>query len=235
MGLFDQDVDPEDGVTLDPSPVLASFTPPSPMELGVPEAMPMQGPQRPAPTPPQAPSAPGNMQRILSMALIGLAAGLGPRRGGGGIAGGLLAGQHGNDVARQQQFQNEQHQYEQQQREANRQQEQAQRDAEVRAQKRAQAVKSIADIVPTLTTKEEYDRFIDRSGQWLMLAGHRDLTPDRLRVAFPYTSPDAPKRARAFLDSFFKGPIVVQQLRDDPDAVKNGSVQFDRQGDGKLG
>src|SRR6185295_12401329 len=156
MGLFDQDVDPEDGVTLDPSPVLASFTPPSPMELGVPEAMPMQGPQRPAPTPPQAPSAPGNMQRILSMALIGLAAGLGPRRGGGGIAGGLLAGQHGNDVARQQQFQNEQHQYEQQQQEL-RQQQQIDAQNNLRLQQRQaalqQALTSIRNEVKTLPDK----------------------------------------------------------------------------------
>jgi hypothetical protein len=107
MGLFDQDMDPDEGVTLT-SPF---DRPPQMAQMGPPPA------PVPMPRPPQAPAAPGNMQRIISMALAGLAAGLGPRHGGAGVANGLAVGQHYNDEMRQQQFQNEQVQYQNQIRE----------------------------------------------------------------------------------------------------------------------
>lgn len=242
MGLFDENVDPENGVTLDPNPALDPLAslglsaPPPPMapvgpptpQGPAPQGAP-QGPMMQRPVPPGA-QKPGGFGKILEMALLGLAAGLGPRRGGG-IPQGIMQAHREGDAQRQLDYKNQQVAYDQQQQDLAFQQ----RAAEARQTQKRQAIETMIKTVPTFKTKADYDQFIEQYGNLMVNSGLRELSPLALRTQFPYTSPDAPKRAKAFLDTFFNNPLVKEQLKNDPSAIQNGTVQFDRQGDGKLG
>src|SRR5881628_2752227 len=106
MGQFDQELDPETGAPiltpdprLDPLALLA-LSPPTPTPASAaaaPSSMPMPigplGPRAasiPLPIAPSAPPPPSALQHIIASALLGLAAGLGPRSAvGRGLSGGL--------------------------------------------------------------------------------------------------------------------------------------------------
>lgn len=238
MGLFDQSVD-DDGVNLAPVPALdPSVLPPGLLQGMVPP----MGPQMPRPMMPQVPQAPpppGPMQHILSAALLGLAAGLGPSHGGTGAIAGLRQAQDANADARQQEFHNRQTQFKEQQAEAIRQQQMF--DTEQAAQQKAQAalmlrrqtmLESIAKTIPTLTTKDEYDRFVDFAGNKAVLDGFRDLNPNALRANFKFMAPSQKQRAQAAAKAFFENDLNKAMLKNNPEAAANSVVQFDANDDG---
>lgn len=244
MGLFDETVDPDEGVTLTPNPAL---TPLSPADLGVPPALlggamppPFAGP-RPLPpgmpTPPQAPPQPGALQHILSAAILGLAAGLGPGRGNG-IAQGLMLGQQANANQRQQTFRDAQAQYHEQQQEALRQQQMADREAQLAAaaqQKREQnlqqALTSIRTDVKTVPDKATYDQRMEGYANLLRGSGYR-IDANWLRQAIPFMAPNQKAKAQEAVAAFFKNPINAEQIKQNPDAAMRGSILFDANGDG---
>lgn len=234
MGQFDQTVDPEEGVTLDPSPMLD----PQMMQQAMP---PMATPPPPLqrPTPPQAPAAPGNSQKILSMALLGLAAGLGPRSSvGAGIAHGVRQAHAEGDAQRQVQFHNDQIQYQQQEQDYLREQAIQAHAAQVEAQQQAQrqaalqkALESIRNEVKTLPNKADYDKRVEGYAAILQKSGYR-MDANWLRQAIPYIAPSGKQKAESALTAFFKNPLTQQQLKDDPNAVANGSMTIDLNDDG---
>lgn len=245
MGLFDQNIDPEQGVSLTPSPGLDPLTAP---QLGIPPAllqgamppqsgMPMR-PQAQMPTPPQAPPQPGTLQHIISAALLGLAAGLGPRHAGGGVAAGLMAGQDANEQDRRQQFHDQQAQYHDQVQEQFRQQQMADREAQIQAAAQAQreknlqgALVSIQADVKKIPDKATYDQRIEGYANLLRGSGYR-LDANWLRQAVPYIAPNKKAQAQEAVGAFFKNPINAQALKDNPESVANGSIMFDANGDG---
>jgi len=244
MGQFDQSVD-EQGVNLTPAPGL---DPLSAQNLGVPPAL-IQGamPQAPMgpamappmlPQAPQAPAQPGNVQHLISMALLGLAAGLGSRHGGGGVANGLMAGQQANQDQRQQQFHDQQVQFQQAQQEAIRQQQMRDREQQIAAAAQQQREKNLQGALMTiqadvkkLPDKATYDQRIEGYANLLRGSGYR-LDANWLRQAVPYIAPDKKAQAQEAVAAFFKNPLNAQQLKDNPQAVANGSILFDANGDG---
>lgn len=243
MGQFDQTIDPDQGLSLAPA---AGLDPLSPEALGVPAALlgsavPPAAPMRPPvpmPTPPEAPAAPGNLQRILSMAMLGLAAGLGPRHGGGGVAQGLMAGQEANDQDRKIQFQQQQQQYALQQQEALRQQvaQAAQQRAEAVQQDQRQkalqgALTTIRTEVKTIPDKATYDTRIDGYANLLKASGYR-LDANWLRSAIPYVAPSAKGIAQEAVTSLFKNPLLQDQIKNNPQSLQTGSIMIDLNGDG---
>jgi hypothetical protein len=245
MGLFDETIDPQQGVSLTPTPGLDPLSAP---QLGIPPALlqgamppmpsaPMQAPVQ-MPTPPQAPPPPGAGRNLLSLALLGLAAGLGPRHGGGGIAAGLSAGQDANEADRRQKFKDDQAQYVFQQNEAIRQQQLQETQARVQAAAQAQreknlqgALMSIQADVKKLPDKATYDQRIEGYANLLRGSGYR-VDANWLRQAAPYIAPDQKAKAQEAVAAFFKNPINAQALKDNPEQVANGSIKFDANGDG---
>jgi hypothetical protein len=229
MGLFDQDVDPDEGVTL-ASPFDAPIAAPQmPPMMGRPMPPPPQ-----APTPPQAPGPPGNLQRIISSALLGLAAGLGPRHGGAGVANGIAVGQHDNDVARQQQFQNQQTIYQNQIREQAviaEEQRRAQVEADRRQQAFAQALNTIRNEVKTIPDKATYDERIENYANILKASGYR-IDANWLRQTVRYVAPTAKEKARKALTEFYANPMVKEQIKSNPDAAMRGTMKIDLNDDG---
>jgi hypothetical protein len=226
MGLFDQTNDPEDGVTLS-SPFEAPQTP-MPPQMAPPQQLPQ------LPVPPQAPAAPGNTQRIISMALAGLAAGLGPRHGGAGVANGLAVGQHYNDEQRQQQFQNEQVLYQNQIREQAVQAEQQRRDqveADRRQQALEQALGTIRNEVKTITDKDMYDQRVESYANILRASGYR-IDANWLRQNVRFIAPTARQRARQALDDLHSDPLFKEQVKADPSWASRGTMNIDLNGDG---
>lgn len=237
MGQFDETVD-ETGVNLTPTPGLDPFSAMvTPAMLGSgPQAPPMPPVQMP--TPPQAPAPPGNMQRIISMALLGLAAGLGPRHAGGGVAQGLMQGQQSNDQERKLQFQQQQLQYHEQQQEAIRQQAlqlTAQRAQQQEQDKRQaalqQALMTIRTEVKTIPDKATYDTRVDGYANLLKASGYR-IDANWLRQAVPYVAPSAKQTAQDAVTTLFKNPLYQQQLKENPAALASGSMMIDLNGDG---
>src|SRR6266571_4489572 len=204
MGQFDQELDPETGAPilmpapiLDPLALLALSPPtPTPAPAAAPGPMPMPmgplGPRAasiPLPIAPSAPPPPGALQHIIASALLGLAAGLGPRSAvGRGLSGGLEQNAEQARLAREQAFKDQQLQYHQQQEELLRQAqigELVRKNEEARSIQRAKTLDTIAKTVPSFETKDEYDRFIDQTGNLLVNSGFRDLSPVMLRSQFP--------------------------------------------------
>src|SRR6266571_1677097 len=159
MGQFDQELDPETGAPilmpapiLDPLALLALSPPtPTPAPAAAPGPMPMPmgplGPRAasiPLPIAPSAPPPPGALQHIIASALLGLAAGLGPRSAvGRGLSGGLEQNAEQNRLAREQAFKDQQLQYHQQQEELLR---QAQIDAIARRNEEARQQQFVKNI-----------------------------------------------------------------------------------------
>lgn len=239
MGMFDKSDDPLGGAQLTPSPMLDPLgVSPQMLDQALPPGPPPQAPL-PRPVPPSAPAQPGAMQNILQMALLGLSAGLGPHNAlGRGIAGGVGQTQHEGEALRQVQFHNQQTQYQQQQQEFLRQDQMAQQQARYEAQQQAQrqqafqqALTSIRNEVKTLPDKATYDKRIEGFAGILQGSGYR-LDANWLRQAVPYIAPSGKQKAEAALKAFFANPLTVQQLKDDPNAVANGSMQIDLNDDG---
>jgi hypothetical protein len=245
MGLFDETTDPQNGVQLTPAPGLDPLSAPN---LGVPPALlqgalpPMGGPApmaRPTlPPVPQAPQAPGDIQKIISMALLGLAAGLGPRHGGAGVAAGVSAGQDANEADRRQQFKDQQVQYQQQQQESLRQQALADRESQIAAAAQQQreknlqgALMSIQADVKKLPDKATYDQRIEGYANLLRGSGYR-IDGNWLRQAVPYIAPSQKGKAQEALANLLKNPVNAQLLKDNPQALADGSIKFDANGDG---
>lgn len=239
MGQFDETIDPEAGLSVTPVPgldALASGVPPAMLQGAMPPpAAPM--PPMAMPQAPQAPAQPGTLQHILSAALLGLAAGLGPRHGGGGIATGLMAGQQANQDQRQQTFKDQQQQFQQQQQEAIRQQAAAAVQARAvaaeqdrRALELEKAVQWIGTKVKTIPDKATYDDSVDKYAQMLQSAGYR-MDGNILRQMVPsYIAPDQEKAiAKRVMDSL----AAAEKLHQDPSGILNGSMSIDVIGDGK--
>lgn len=241
MGQFDETIDPEAGLSVTPVPgldALGSGVPPAMLQGVMPPPAAAPLPPMGMPQAPQAPAQPGTLQHILSAALLGLAAGLGPRHGGGGIATGLMAGQQANQDQRQQTFKDQQQQFQQQQQEAIRQSTLRDTEAKVAAIAQAQkeknlqgALLSIQADVKKLPDKATYDQRIDGYARLLQGSGYR-LDANWLRSAVPYIAPDQKAKAQEAVAAFFKNPINAQQLKDNPEQVANGSIKFDANGDG---
>lgn len=243
MGMFDENVD-EQGVSLTPSPVLDPLSapnlgvPPALLQGALPPQMAPQRPQAPMPTAPQAPAQPGNLQHIISMALLGLAAGLGPRHAGGGIASGLMAGQQANADQRQQEFKDQQAQFQQQQVESLRVQQLQDREAQIAAAAQQQREKNLQGALMTiqadvkkLPDKATYDQRIEGYANLLRGSGYR-LDANWLRQAVPYIAPDKKAQAQEAVAAFFKNPLNAQQMKDNPESVSGGSIMFDANDDG---
>ncbi len=245
MGQFDDEIDPDGGVTLTPDPRLAPMTA---TDLGIPPAMMASAvpsipvrPPVPMPTPPPAPGppgSPGSVQNIIKMALIGLAAGMGPRHGGTGALSGIAAGEHANDQERQRQFQNQTVQYQQQQQEAIRQQtmQAAQQRAEAAQFEKRQAdlQKAVAGIraeVKAIPNKAEYDQRMEGYANLLRASGYR-LDANWLRQAVPYVAPSSEKLARDFMTAFWANPMNKELLKNNPNALATGSGMIDLNQDG---
>lgn len=243
MGQFDQTIDDDEGVILAPDP---SLDPTSPEDPGLPPAMlgsapPVARPPVPMPTPPQAPNGKqGTVQQIIQMALMGLAAGMGPRKGLG-VARGIQQGAHEGDVLRQREFQNQQQVYQQQQLDAYRQQqlqdvqeraEQAQ--YEKRRERLAVNVANINKQIKALPNKAAYDRFFTFSVNSLRRDGY-PVNETWLRQATePYVAPGQKERARAVITDLFKSPIFQQQIKNNPNAWQAGSIMVDLDDDGNI-
>src|SRR6267143_2118362 len=251
MGQFDQQLDPETGATtltpdasLDPLALLA-LAPPAPAPTATPAAMPAPiaplGPRAariPLPIAPTAPPPPGHVQQAIAAALLGLAAGLGPRSGfARGIPGGLLANAQANQQQREEAFKNQQLQYHQQQEELLRQAqigEIARKNEEDRSQQRAKTLETIAKTVPTFETKDEYDRFVDQTGNLLVNSAFRDLSPTMLRNQFPFRPPDAKARAETALKKFFASPFTQDLIKQNgPMSVVNSKLDMGKDEQGR--
>lgn len=229
MGQFDDVIDPESGVTLTPDPQLDPFAmPPQATATPIPThpAMAMPTP----PTSPQAPAPPGNLQRIISSALLGLAAGLGPQHGGAGVAAGLAQGAHANEQARQTKYENDLRLYHEQQQEAIRQQtvQTAQQHAEDQRQQQLQkALFDISAQVKTIPTKDEYDQRVQGYANILR------MDPNKLRTMIPpFVAPTSKKLAQDAVANLFKNPLMQEQIKNNPQAVATGSIMVDLNNDG---
>ena len=212
MGQFDQELDPETGVTLTPDP---SLDPLALLALAPPTPPPTASPAMPAPSGP-----------------------LGPRSGfARGIPGGLLANAQANQQQREEAFKNQQLQYHQQQEELLRQAqiaEIARKNDETRSLQRAKTLETIAKSVPTFETKAEYDRFLDQMGSLLVNSGFRDLSPVMLRSQFPFRPPDAKARAETALKKFFASPFTQDLIKQNgPMSVVNSTLDMGKDEQGR--
>lgn len=200
----------------------------------LPDLSPVGQPVAVPPAPP-LPTPPGGMDahsRLMTLAMLASAIGVGKHNGGAGLLGGFLDTTH-------QQEQDKQKKYEFDVQEQQRQAQIAQRAQQAEAERQARAVQqrntalsSISKIVPTLQSKDQYDSFIDMAGNQLMLAGYRDLSPNALRVNFRYVAPSSQKLASQKLDEILKSPLTQTALKASPDKVVNGVINFDANGDG---
>jgi hypothetical protein len=168
------------------------------------------------------------------MALAGLAAGLGPRHGGAGVANGLAVGQHYNDEQRQQQFQNEQVLYQNQIREQAVMAEQQRRD-QIEADRRQQAfegaLNTIRNEVKTIPDKDTYDQRVEGYANLLKASGYR-IDANWLRQVVPYIAPTSKERARKALEALYSNPLVKEQMKADPQAASRGTMKIDLNDDG---
>jgi len=192
----------------------------------------------PLPVAPAGPSQPGTLQHIIASALLGLAAGLGPRSAvGRGLSGGLLENEQFARQAREQAFRDQQLQYHQQQEELLRQAqigEIARKNEDIQQQKRAGMLDTIAKTVPTFDTKADYDRFMDQTGNLLVNSGFRDLSPMFLRGQFPFRPPDAKTRAETALKKFFASPFTQDLIKQNgPMSIANTKLDMGKDANGR--
>lgn len=230
MGIFDMIQSPE-GMDLQPGPVLQPSAAPPPLvapallsgALGAP-------PMAPAPIPiPQAqPKTPA--QQIMSMALLGLAAGLGPRRGNG-IPQGLLEGSQLHQQEQEHKLAQEQAVVRNNQAIQDAQFKAQQQEYEKKAQTLQTALGSIAGDVKAIPDKATYDQRIEGYANLLQASGYR-LDSNWLRRAVPYMAPSSKKLAQDAITAFFANPLTKEQLKNNPSAVANGSITVDLNGDG---
>lgn len=194
--------------------------------VGAPIAVPAAPP---LPTPPGGTDA---RSRLMTLAMLASAIGVGKHNGGAGLLGGFLNQSQQQDEDKQKKYQFDVQEQQRQQALVERaQQAEAERQARA-AQQRNTALGSISKIVQTLTDKKQYDSFIDMAGNQLMLAGYRDLSPNALRVNFRYVAPSAEKLAGKKLDEILGSPLTKAAMAANPDKVVNGTIDFDANGDG---
>jgi hypothetical protein len=187
----------------------------------------------PAPEAPQMPTPtstdPSKSAKLIQLALMGLAGGLGP-----GAGTGILRGLHTGVQQRQQQAR-EQDRYNQQQYQAQRQDYELQaRQYAAEQQRREQILQqnltNLRTIAPKLQDKAEYDRYIEAYTSGLQGLGFR-MNPNFLRSAVPYVAPTAKDTAAKALEAFWKNP-QNETLKKNPEQLANTYIQFDRDGDG---
>ena len=172
---------------------------------------------------------PSKSARMIQLALMGLAGGLGP-----GAGTGILQGLSGATQQRQQQAR-EQDRYNQQQYQAQRQDYELQaRQFAAEQQRREQILQqnltNLRTIAPKLQDKAEYDRYIDAYTSGLQGLGFR-MNPNFLRSAVPYVAPTAKDTAAKALEAFWKNP-QNEGLKKNPEQLANVHIRFDRDGDG---
>jgi len=241
MGQFDQELDPETGVTLTPDPsldplALLALAPPTPPPTASPAMPAPSGPLGPRaaglslPIAPSAPPPPGQVQQAIAAALLGLAAGLGPRSSvARGIPSGLLTNEQNTQQLREQAFKNQQLQYHQQQEELLRQAqiaEIARNKAEARSQQFVKNIGLIRTELKTITDKATYD---DRITGYANLM---QMDPNKLRTLIPpFVAPNAKQRAQAFMNDLFKSPTGQAALKADPMGFLDQKADIDLNGD----
>jgi hypothetical protein len=221
MSLFDEQDDPLAG--LDAAPTSAPMAAPSLESILT--SVPTAAAPAPAPIMP-AQVAHDPKQRLALLASVAAAIAAGPRSGLGGLPGGILQGQ-----SLLQQQANQRAQLEAQQQARLESQRLAQERVEQqRGQARARALESITGTIPTFETKEDYDRFVEFAGNRLLASGFRDLSPNNLRVMFPFAAPTAEKRVRKKLDEVFNNKLNKAAI--DSGEILSRSISVDRDGDG---
>lgn len=226
MGLFQDDptmagTEPTPGPVLDPS-------------VGLPPAL-LGGALGPAPMPPPPVAPPtlpqdGHASKLVQLALLGLAAGLGPRRGGG-LPEGIVHSTVQRAAEQQRQLALDQQVAKQQQAQNEQNFKLAQQDYEKKQATLQQALGGIAKDVSTIPDKATYDARIDGYANILQASGYR-LDSNWLRRAVPYAAPSAKATAQKAVDALFKNPMTAKQLTANPDAVMNSSISIDLNGDG---
>jgi hypothetical protein len=130
---------------------------------------------------PTAAPPPGHAQKILSAALLGLAAGLGPRHGGTGVSQGLMQGHQANELAARQKLLLDRQEAIRLQAIQDAEQRAAQARFEKRQQDLQQALSTIRTEMKSFPSKAVYDQRID---------GYADIL--RSRVGASSTRVDGP-------------------------------------------
>lgn len=199
------------------------MTDPMALDLGL-------GPAPTAPEPPQPTSrTPSGNQRLIQLALMGLAGGLGPGAGTGilqGMAGAMQ--RRRQDAAQQDAF--AQQQYARQQQEYAAQLRAFEAEQAARQKLVFDATEGVRKVAATAQSKEEYDRAVETFSGLLQSAGVR-LSPNWFRQNVRYTAPSAKDVAAKALDAFMKNPLN-KSVVDNPDKLQGAFLTFDRDGDG---
>ena len=188
------------------------------------------GPAPTAPEPPQPASrTPSGNQRLVQLALMGLAGGLGPGAGTGILQGMTAAMQRRRqDAAQQDAF--AQQQYARQQQEYAAQLRAFEAEQAARQKLVFDAAEGVRKVAATAQSKEEYDRAVETFSGLLQSAGVR-LSPNWFRQNVRYTAPSAKDVAAKALDAFMKNPLN-KSVVDNPDKLSGAFLTFDRDGDG---
>lgn len=188
------------------------------------------GPAPTAPEPPQPASrTPSGNQRLVQLALMGLAGGLGPGAGTGILQGMAAAMQRRRQDAAQQDAFNQQ-QYARQQQEYAAQLRAFEAEQAARQKLVFDAAEGVRKVAATAQSKEEYDRAVETFSGLLQSAGVR-LSPNWFRQNVRYTAPSAKDVAAKALDAFMKNPLN-KSVVDNPDKLQGAFLTFDRDGDG---
>lgn len=174
--------------------------------------------------------------RMKLLALASLAASVagGPRSGLSGLAPGVLHGAQLQDAMNLERYQLAERADEQRQRaeyERRRAQQSVQQQT---ARTRMNALDTIRQRVVDqgFDTKDEYDRYVDSVGNLLVLNGQRDLSPNALRVQFPYATPDARKLAAKEWKAWVSNPANARLLEQNPAMALRAVRDVDLNGDG---
>lgn len=170
------------------------------------------------------------IDRILKLVTAGIAMKMGPGAGTG-FAAGINQSMQQRERGRQIADQQAQQQYRFQEQQYQRDQQIHDQDVWKRQQAVQQTLDSLRKVAPTLSSKEEYDQYVNAYGQGLRSMGLR-VDANYLRTAVPYAEPKVETKAQKLLDKWSKIPSNAELLKTAPEQAMKATVMFDRDGDG---
>lgn len=220
-----------DGMTGLPTPAVAPVAPVAPPMAAPVLDDPMDpsalglSPVGPAPERPTlGGQKPDSLAQIVRLAMLGLAAGMGPGRGTGLAQGMVLADQRRQQQQLQQDrlalqdYQNARSDWEQQQR-------QAAQEADRRGRVLMSALSNLERDLDATKSSADAERVYQMYGAALSSQGYRGYDPESLKRKFK--NPDRKARAMKVVDAYMKNPVWVKVYESDPDAALEATVDLD--------
>ncbi len=167
---------------------------------------------------------PDSLAQIVRLAMLGLAAGMGPGRGTGLAQGMVLADQRRQQQQLQQDrialqdYQIARSDWEQQQR-------QAAQEADRRGRVLMSALSNLERDLDATKSSADAERVYQMYGAALSAQGYRGYDPESLKRKFK--NPDRKARAMKVVDAYMKNPVWVKVYESDPDAALEATVDLD--------